>query len=272
MLEIESLDPELAKRQREAEMIYGTEDEVDVSLEDTWKSFQEETEYYTITKLTGGVHDPNRVNVFLDGHFAFSLDVVQVVEFGLKVQKRVTPELLLDLRKASEFGKLYQRTMEWALGRPHSVREARDYLRRRQFKRKMLNRQREKDEKRPLPEIEDEVANLVIERLIEKKYLSDEKFADYYVENRNIRKGISQRRLKLELRNKGVQQEVIDAALEKNPRDEDEEMAKMIAKKRRKYNDFQLVGYLVRQGFSLQQAKDAVERANLQRDEAGFYF
>lgn len=258
-------EKEAEKRRREAEMIYGSDDEVGGMLAEAWGDFQKEAEYYTVTKMTSGVKDQNRVNIFLDGHFAFSLDVTQVIEFGLKVRTKVTPEKLEELRRASEFGKLYQRTLEWAMSRPHSVRETRDYLKRRQLKRKQLNRQREKDQLKPLPEIDSEVAELVVRRLIEKRYLDDQKFAEYYVENRYQRKGISQKRLRMEMRNKGVDSGVIEAALEKIPRDEDEEIAKVIAKKRRKYDDFKLVNYLVRQGFSFQKAKEAVE--NWQEDE-----
>lgn len=251
-------DGEAEKRRREAEMIYGSDDEVGGMLAGAWGDFQEEAEYYTVTKMTSGVKDQNRVNIFLDGRFAFSLDVTQVIEFGLKVRTKVTSEKLEELRRASEFGKLYQRTLEWAMSRPHSVRETQDYLKRRQLKRKQLNRQREKDQLKPLPEIDSEVAALVVQRLVEKKYLNDQKFAEYYVENRYQRKGISQKRLRMEMRNKGVDSGVIEAALEKIPRDEDEEIAKVIAKKRRKYDDFKLVNYLVRQGFNFQKAKDAV--------------
>lgn len=252
-------EAEAEKRRREAEMIYGSDDEVGGMLAGAWGDFQQEAEYYTVTKMTSGVRDQNRVNIFLDGRFAFSLDVTQVIEFGLKVRTKVTPEKLEELKRASEFGKLYQRTLEWTMSRPHSVREAQDYLKRRQLKRKQLNRQRERDQVKLLPEIDSEVADLVIKRLVEKKYLDDQKFAEYYVENRYQRKGISQKRLRMEMRNKGVDPTIIEAALEKIPRDEDEEIAKVIAKKRRKYDDFKLVNYLVRQGFSFQKAKDAVE-------------
>lgn len=257
-------DLEAEQRRREAEMIYGSDDEVGGMLAGAWDDFQQEAECYTVTKMTSGVRDQNRVNIFLDGRFAFSLDVTQVVEFGLKVQKKVTLEKFEELSRASEFGKLYQRTLEWAMTRPHSVREAQDYLRRRQLKRKQLNRQRERDQVKLLPEIDSEVADLVVQRLIEKKFLNDQKFAEYYVENRYQRKGISQKRLRMEMRNKGVDSAIIEAALEKIPRDEDEEIRKVIAKKRRKYDDFKLVNYLVRQGFSFQKAKDAVE--NWQED------
>lgn len=265
MLKIESFNAEdklaAAQRRREAEMIYGSETEISGPVDQDWLELEEAGDYYTVTKMTPGVRDPNRVNIFLDGHFAFSLDVTQVIEFGLKAKARVTPEKLIELKKASEFGKIYQRTLEWVLTRPHSIRETKDYLKRRQFKRKQLNRQRAKEEKKPLAEFEDDIMQLVVERLIEKKYLNDQKFAEFYVENRYVRKGISHKRLRLELHNKGVEPEMIAAALEKIPRDEDEEILKVIAKKRKKYNDFQLVGYLVRRGFNFQKAKDAVESA-----------
>ena len=272
MLEIESLskagDSEQERRRREAEAIYGSDEEMIGPEGMDWLKLEQEPEYYTITKLTPGMRDKNRVNVFLDGRFAFSLDITQVVEYSVKVGQKINDERLAQLRKASEFGKLYQRTLEWTITRPHSIREARDYLRRRQYKRKQLNRQRAKDEKKPLPEIEDEVAQLVIDRLIEKKYLNDQKFAELYVENRYLRKGISQKRLKMEMLQKGVSPEIATAALEKIPRPEDEEILKVIAKKRRKYNDFQLVGYLVRQGFNFQKAKEAVEAS---KQDDGFW-
>lgn len=250
---------EAALRRKAAESIYGSEEEVAGPVGENWLELEEESKTFTVTKINPGVRDQNRVNVFLDGHFAFSLDVTQVIDFGVKVGQKITPERLTELQTASEFGKLYQRTLEWALTRPHSVLETKNYLKRRQIKRRQLNRQRVRDEKKPLNEFEDEVVELVVERLIERGFLNDQKFAEYYVENRYIRKGISQKRLRLELRQKGVEQDIIANTLEKIPRPEDEEIKKIIAKKRRKYDDFQLIGYLVRQGFNFQQAKEAVE-------------
>ena len=87
-----------------------------------------------------------------------------------------------------------------------------------------------------------------------------------YVENRYVRRGISHKRLRMELQQKGISSDLISAAMTKVQRDESEEIFKVIAKKRKKYNDFQLVGYLVRQGFNFQQAKDAVETVKSQDD------
>ena len=81
-----------------------------------------------ITELKAGVKNPERVNVYVNGEFVLSLDVAQVVDFKVKVGRVVTNEELLELQQASEYGKLYQRTLEWVLMRPRSVREAKDYL------------------------------------------------------------------------------------------------------------------------------------------------
>lgn len=212
----------------------------------------------TITKLVSGVRDANRVNVFLDGKFALSLDVAQVVELQIKVGQKVDAERLEVLRSASEFGKLYQRTLEWVLTRPHSIRETKDYLRRRQQKRLATNRQRVREEKKPFPEIQNETVELVMERLIQRGYLDDRKFANYYVENRFVKKGASVKRLRMELQKKGVASAEIEAALAAGTRDDDEELRKMLVKKRARYDDQKLIVYLVRQGFDYHKVVEAV--------------
>lgn len=251
MLKIESLEP---SDYSEAEGGEETEDdELGEGLE------ADAAKVYTVTRLAPGVKDANRVNVFLDGKFAFSLDLAQVVEFNVKVGQKVDAERLASLKSASEFGKLYQRTLEWVLTRPHSIRETQDYFRRRKLKRAQLNRQRVREGKRELPEIQDEHMKMVTERLIKKGYLDDRKFALFYIENRYVRRGISRKRLRLELRKKGVSEAIIQEALAEQPRDEQAEIKKIIAKKRRRYDDQQLIGYLVRQGFEYQMAKTTVE-------------
>ncbi len=211
-----------------------------------------------ITKLASGVRDTSRANVFLDGKFAFSLDIAQVVDLQVKVGQKVDAKRLEELRSASEFGKLYQRTLEWVLTRPHSVRETRDYLRRRQQKRIVANRQRAKEGKKPFPEILDATIEPVIERLIQREYLDDKRFAEYYIENRFVKKGVSVKRLRMELQKKGVAGEIIEASLASGARDDDEELQKMLAKKRARYDDQKLIAYLVRQGFDYHRVIKAI--------------
>ena len=208
------------------------------------------------------------MNVFVDGKYAFSLDVSQVVDYKLKIGRELTEEELTDLKKASEFGKLYQRALEWVLVRPRSVREVKDYLARklRQSSSETLLRVRRYGAQSlsSLPvgrenssEDMSELSSRIINRLIEKGYVDDRKFAEYYVENRFVKKGISRKRLKMELMKKGVSKEIIEEVLD--GRDDEVEARKMITKKRDKYDDEKLVAYLCRQGFAYDLAKRLVE-------------
>ena len=195
---------------------------------------------FLITDLKQGIKNPNRVNVFVNEKFAFSLDVAQVVDYKLKIGLVVSNEQLAEYKKASEFGKLYQRALEWALMRPRSEREIYDYLYKKVYEKKL----------------DKNYINLIIERLKEKKYVDDRIFVKYYVENRLVKKGISRKRLEMELAKKGVAREIIDEMI--NGRNDEEEIDKLIARKRDKYDDDKLISYLRRQGFSYQLAQSRV--------------
>ena len=201
-----------------------------------------------ITSIKLSPKNENRVNIFVDEKFAFSLDISQVVDFKLKVGKTLSEKELKDLKKASNYGKLYQRTLEWVLSSPRSVRETRDYLKKKQFEKKEYG-------------ITDEDIEKVLETLIVKKYLDDQKFAEYYIENRFIKKGVSKKRLKLELVKKGISQETIENTLIESGRDEAEEIKKVIRKKRARYDDEKLLQYLVRQGFNYELSKSILDES-----------
>ena len=196
-----------------------------------------------ITELKQGVKNPNRVNVFVDGKYEFSLDVTQVVDFKIKVGMEISPEQLLEFKKASEFGKLYQRALEWVLVRPRSIKETSDYLYKKIYEKKL----------------DKEYINRIIDRLVEKKYLNDFEFAKWYVENRFVKKGVSLKRLRMELMKKGVAAEIIDEVLDSSERNDEEEILKIIAKKRAKYDDEKLTAYLCRQGFPYQLVNELVQ-------------
>ena len=104
------------------------------------------------------------------------------------------------------------------------------------------------------------LSDTIISRLISKKYLDDSKFAEYYVENRFVKKGISRKRLKMELIKKGITNDIIEQVLDK--RSDETEIKKIIAKKRAKYDDDKLISYLVRQGFSYQLAQSLVRETD----------
>lgn len=210
-----------------------------------------------ITSISAQVRNPSRVNVSVDGKYRLSLDLIQVVELSLKVGREISEEELASLEQESEFGKLYGRALEYCLMRPHSAREVKDYLYRKT--RATKYRSRRTGEIKDREGVDQSIADRVYDRLCEKKYIDDEKFARYWVENRNLTKGSSKRKLIAELRTKGVSQTLIATTLADTDRSDEDELAKIIAKKQRRYPDEQkFMQYLARQGFSYDDIKQAL--------------
>ena len=275
-----------------------------------------------VTDLRVGVRDENRVNVFLDGKFAFSLTIAQISDFKLKRGSILSEDEISKIQKASDFGKLFQRSLEYALSRPHSEREIRDYLKRKKMKREIEEKKynsfveklendpeyrekireirsnvREKNKKlsekdftednrfeyvgraktglptKPGAPISDEDIEAVIAKLYEMKILDDENFARYFVQNRNQIKGTSEKKLRIELRNKGVSDSIVNDVLSEDEfgekiRDDKVEIMKMIEKKRRRgYDDAKLMQYLARQGFSYDLIRESLSSVSEDVDD-----
>jgi regulatory protein len=206
-----------------------------------------------ITAITAQKRDENRVNVSVDGRYRFSLDMFQVVELGIKVGQEFTESELENLERESQFGKIYSRSLEYCFVRPRSEREVEDYL----YKKTIPRRTKIGSIKQG---IDKDIIPRVIERLSQKGYINDHKFAEYWVENRFIKRGISRRKLVAELRSKGVDPEIINQVLENSNRSDESEIKKVIERKPHIYDDKnKLIVYLVRAGFRYDQIKEALD-------------
>lgn len=205
-----------------------------------------------VTAINAQQRDPDRVNVHVDGAYRFSLDIRQVVDLGIKIGKEYSDEELLLLEDESQFGKLYNRALEYSLSRPHSQRELKDYL----YRKTRDSRTKTGSIKKG---VSVELTTRVFDRLVERGYVSDEKFTEFWVENRNLKKGASLRKLQAELQAKGVDRAIIEHYLAASERSDENELQKIIIKKRGRYNDEQkLMQYLARQGFSYDDIKQAL--------------
>lgn len=211
-----------------------------------------------ITDISIQAKNSNRVNVFVDGKYKLSLDVFQISNLGIRVGKEYTEDELAELESESQFGKLYARTLEFIMLRPHSAREVHDYLWKKTLSKKYKSKSGEVKAKEGVSK---EISERVFGRLSEKGYIDDEKFARFWVENRNQRKGTSIRKLRAELSAKGVESSIVESVLEKSERSDTEELKKILQKKRAKYDDNKLIQYLARQGFRYDDIKRAIEEA-----------
>ena len=209
-----------------------------------------------VTAISVQVRDKNRVNVSVDGKYRLSLDMYQLVELGMKIGKEYTEEEMVSLEEESQFGKLYMRALEYCLMRPHSQRELKDYL-----YRKTRDTLSKTGQVRKGASVQ--LTQRVFDRLVEKGYLDDEKFANFWIENRNLRKGSSKRKLSAELSAKGVDRAIIERLLSETERTDPSELQKIIDKKRPRYDDDQkFMSYLARQGFSYDDIKSALNNTD----------
>ncbi|MBR3180840.1 regulatory protein RecX [Candidatus Saccharibacteria bacterium] len=238
-----------------------------------------ERDPHVITDMRPALHAEDRVNIYLGGNFAFSLDISQVVDYHLKIGKTLTASEIKELESASEFGKLYSSTLEWVLARPRSIRETRERLAQKLTHLKFENEHRRQNAERLSRDpslaahqkelkiqtrerklyTHDDIEK-VISRLIEKNYLNDERFARWYVENRFVKKGISRLRLKEELNRKGIDKELISELLDSSGRTEEEEIKKVIRKKAPHSTSTKVLRALVSRGFSFELSRELLEQ------------
>ena len=132
-----------------------------------------------ITDIKEAVRNQDRLNIYIDGKFFCSLALSQVVDLKLKIGRQLSDEELVSLKKASEFGKLYQRALEYALMRPHSQKEMRDYLKKKTLSKavRIKNKKTGEYQTKMKEGFDASLIEPVLERLIERGYVDDEHFA-----------------------------------------------------------------------------------------------
>lgn len=212
-----------------------------------------------ITALSAQQKNKNRVNVFVEGKYRFSLDIAQITELGIKIGTDYTEADLRGFETESQFGKLYTQALEYCLMRPHSSREIFSYLQRKTKARKVKNNRT--GEWKEVSGVSGSLVERVYERLIERGFVNDDKFTEYWISNRKTRNGISKRMLMAELRAKGINTDIVEKFFSLSVRSDSKELEKVIAKTEHKYDDPQkFIRYLLRKGFSYEDIKSSIKK------------
>ena len=195
-----------------------------------------------ITALRFQKRNRNRVNVYIDGQFAFGLAAIEAAH--LRVGQTLSDDDVARLQMQDGVERAYERALNFLSYRPRSEAEVRRKLRKKNM--------------------EEEVVEAVVERLTRAGLLNDREFARYWVENRRQFNPRGARALRHELREKGVPAPVIADVLA----DLDEEVTARRAAEagaRRlahlEPGDFRrrLGAYLARRGFSYAVIEPLVE-------------
>jgi regulatory protein len=203
-----------------------------------------------VTALRIQARAKGRVNVYLDGKFAFGL--TRIVAARLAIGQELDEAAIASLRGLDDAEMAYERALRFLAPRPRSEAEVRRRLKQHQI----------------VPALIDGV----IERLRRASLLDDQAFANYWVENRNTFRPRSARVLRAELRQKGLPDEAVRAALTET---DDAAAAYTVAAQRARrltgleYNEFRrrLGDFLARRGFNYDTLEPVVERVWAERGE-----
>ena len=186
-----------------------------------------------ITAIVVQKRTPNRVNIYLDGEFAFGL--ARIVAAWLRTGQELSEEKIEQLQAEEARERAFQQAILFLSYRSRSESEIRQNLRKH--------------------EIPEPVIETTLERLREGGLANDNQFARAWVENRTTFRPRSRRLMAMELRQKGLNEEAVSSAVENV---DDEALAYEAGQKRAvrfkglEWNEFRkkLSDFLARRGFS----------------------
>ncbi len=198
-----------------------------------------------ITALRVGMKQGKRVNIFLDGKFAFSLEAEVAAKEGLQVEQVLSADQIEALVKASHFHRCLNAAVHYLSYRLRSEFELRERLRQRSF--------------------DSDTQEAVITRLKEQGVVDDMAFTQFWKDNRESFSPRSRWLTKLELRRKGVANDIIDQVVDAIDDDDSAYRAALSKARSLPHSDYQnfrrrLGEYLKRRGFSYEVINHTVEQ------------
>jgi regulatory protein len=195
-----------------------------------------------ISAITAQKRNPNRVNIYIDGSYSFSLS--RIVAAWLKVGSVLEEAEIERLQAKDEYEIAFQRAVRYLQYRARTTYELNKKLHDLGFS--------------------DEVIESVMVRCEELQMLNDKEFADTYVHFRVLHRPRGKRLLIQELKAKGINDEIIHSALS-DITDESQLAYDTAMKYVRRvqalpYDQFQkkLSGFLARRGFAYQDCRQTV--------------
>lgn len=197
-----------------------------------------------VTRLERQKRNTGRVNVYLDGEFAFGLNEMDAVK--LSTGQELTPPEIATLRESDAISNAIDKAVNLLSYRPRSTTEIRRRLAKKDYS--------------------EHAIAVAIDRLERMGYLDDRAFARFWIENRNRHKPRGERALRYELRRKGISDRIIRELLDELV-DEPSgayEAAQSRVRRMRGSTEYEFKrkvgGFLQRRGFSYDAANRALDR------------
>jgi regulatory protein len=190
----------------------------------------------TVTSIEAQKHATTRYSIFLDEKFAFGIGRDLLLDSGLAKGEYLDQERLDAILARDAIDRAIATAMRALDQRMQSSRELRTRLMRKGFDAETIDR--------------------ALEKLSDYGYLNDERFAELWIENRLAHRPRGKRMLEQELRQKGIERQVVDETVAAMDID-DRAAALELARKRLKSvhglpieeQKKKLTGILARRGF-----------------------
>jgi regulatory protein len=190
----------------------------------------------TVTAVEVQAKRRNRVNVYLNNTFAFGLTALVAEQAGLRPGVFLSDDQISRLLDDNTLQQAMDTSLNFLSYRPRSEREVRSNLQRKKIPEALIER--------------------VMERLKRSGLVDDSAFARFWTENRASFSPRGERAIKAELRQKGVETDVIQTAVGSAELDEESNAYTVALKKARSLRGLdqrafwqRLSGHLARRGF-----------------------
>lgn len=146
----------------------------------------------------------DRLNIFLDNKFAFSLSCETVLENQLKINKTLGDLQIQKLLQKESLARLTNLALNFLSARPRSEKEISDYLTRKIAVYEDIKFSEAK---------QSFLTGQVIAKFKKYSYINDSEFAKWWVRSRINSKSKGTLQIKLELAQKGIDRQIIDDVL-----------------------------------------------------------
>ncbi|MFZ4657171.1 MAG: regulatory protein RecX [Caldilineaceae bacterium] len=199
-----------------------------------------------ITRLQIQQKNKERVNIFLDEEYAFSLELMLAA--GLRKGQQLTEAEIATLQADDERKRAYAAALTFLGQRVRSQTEVAQRLEQREFT--------------------PEAIAQTLARLQQEGYLDDTTFGQQWVANRQRFRPRSERALRYELRRKGMETSLIDEVIQEAEIDEDAVAWAALQPKIARWQGLERAqfsqkagGFLARRGFGHEVARRVIDRA-----------
>ena len=205
-------------------------------------------------RIGGGVltrlytKDQKTIAVYIDEEVACFLTPETVLKHGLHTGLQITKVQLRKLQSENELIKWRDKALNFISFRPRSRKEVVQYLNKRH--------------------VDENLLEVLIGQLTEKKFIDDVAFAQWFVEQRDQFRPKGKKVLELELKSKGISTEIIKEVLK--DKDEENELVQalsLIEKKRKAWSRYQnprlalkIQSFLLRRGYAYDVTKVVLKR------------